>query len=77
MGVRPVLFLQAILFIYLFWLRLWHVEVPGPGFEPVPQQRPGLLQRQHRIRNLLYHKGTPLRAIFDAIWLLWSVAFLL
>ena len=27
-----------------FWLCPPHVEVPGPGIEPVPQQQPELLQ---------------------------------
>lgn len=22
--------------LFFFWLHLWHVEVPGPGIEPVP-----------------------------------------
>ena len=25
-------------FFFFFWLHLWHVEVPEPGIEPVPQQ---------------------------------------
>ena len=23
---------------FFFWLHLWHVEFPGPGIEPAPQQ---------------------------------------
>ena len=30
----------------LFWLPPWHAEVPGTGIEPVPQERPRLLQWQ-------------------------------
>lgn len=29
-------------FFFLFWSQLRHSEVPWSGFEPVPQQRPGL-----------------------------------
>ena len=25
-------------FFFFFWLCLWHVEVPGPGIKPEPQQ---------------------------------------
>ena len=46
------------IFIY-FWPCLCHVEVPGPGTETTPQQRPQPLQRQCQILNLLYHKKTP------------------
>ena len=31
-------------FLVLFWPHLWHVEIPGPGIEPVPQQWPKPLQ---------------------------------
>ena len=31
-------------FIFIFWLNSQRVEVPGPGVEPVPQQRPKPLQ---------------------------------
>ena len=50
--------------IYLFWPHPQHVEVPGPGIEPMPQQLP--LQWQCQILNLLCHKRTPLK-IFDHI----------
>ena len=33
---------------YSLWLCLWHVDVPGPGIKPIPQQ----------ILNLLHHQGT-------------------
>ena len=36
-----------------FWLPPRHVEVPGTGIEPMPQQW------QHQILNPLHHKGTP------------------
>ena len=38
----------GILFV-LFWLCLRHVEVPGPGIKPAPQQWPELLQWQHQV----------------------------
>ena len=47
-----------ICFAHLFWPCLWHVEVPGPGIESMPQQLPELLQWQHQTLNLLCHKGT-------------------
>ena len=25
---------------FFFWLCPWHVEVPGAGIEPIPQQQP-------------------------------------
>ena len=42
-----VFFLSLSLFyLFLFFVLLcpWHMEVPGPGIEPLPQQRPELLQ---------------------------------
>ena len=42
-----------------FLVYLWHVEVPEPGIEPVPQQRPEPLQQQCWILNPLHHKGNP------------------
>ena len=35
----------------LFWLHPWHVEVPGPGIEPTPQQWPEPQQWQCWILN--------------------------
>ena len=29
-----------ILFFFFFWLHPWYEEVPGPGIEPMTQQRP-------------------------------------
>ena len=40
-------------FFFFFWPRLWHVEVPRPGFKPK------LLHQQHRILNPLCHKRVP------------------
>ena len=34
----------AVLFFGFFWQCLWHVEVPGPGIKPMPQQQPEWLQ---------------------------------
>ena len=45
--------------IVFFWLRLWHVQVPRPGFELLSQQPPRLLQFQLQILNLLCHRETP------------------
>ena len=42
------------------------VEVPGPRIEPVPQQRPELLQ-WHQILNLRCHKRTPHSFVFISI----------
>ena len=55
------------LFIYLFissWLHPRHVEVPRPGIEPAPQQRPEPLRWQCWIVNPLCHKGTPILWLF-------------
>jgi len=44
--------------LHLFvWPCTWHVEVPGPGIEPLPVTKP--LQWQHQILNPLCHKRTP------------------
>ena len=37
----------------LFWLCLWHGQVPGPGIKLAPEQWPEPQQRQLRIFNLL------------------------
>ena len=29
-----------LLFFFYFWVCPWHTEVPGPGTEPVPHERP-------------------------------------
>lgn len=52
--------------IYLFhWLHFWHLEVCRPVTEPMPWQRPKLLQRQHQILNLLHPR-----------WILWHLIFI-
>ena len=43
---------------FIFWPCSQHVQVPGPGIKPVPQQWPEPQQSQHLILNLLCHKGT-------------------
>ena len=43
-------FIFSFLFVCLFWPHSWHVEIPWPGIEPVPQ----LQQRQ--ILNMLCHR---------------------
>ena len=71
-------FVFVCLFVCLFWLHLWQVEVPNPGTEPMP------LQGQHQILNLLCHnfpvqiwqcKLNRLRALHSGlgIVLLWQV----
>ena len=45
--------------LFIFGFTLWHVEVPGPGIKPVPQQQPKPLKWHHQILNPLSHKGTP------------------
>ena len=45
--------------LFCCWLLLWHVEIPRPGTEPMPQQWPEPQQRQGQILNLLSHKRTP------------------
>ena len=47
-------------------LHPWHVEVPRPGTEPVPQRQPELLQGQCWILNQLCHKTTPRNAVLKA-----------
>ena len=38
----------------MFWPHPQHVEVPGPGIKPMPQEQSRLLQCQYQILNLLY-----------------------
>ena len=51
-------------FFFFFWLHLQHMEILGPGIEPVPQQWLKLLQWQCQIFNLLCHRGTPRQLSF-------------
>ena len=61
----------------LFWLYTWHVEVPGPGIKPKPQQWPKPLQWQYWILNPIREpKRTPspfVSLIVKCVWefLLW------
>ena len=48
------------LILLLFSAKPVACRVPGPGIEPVPQQQPEPLQRQHWTLNLLHHKEAPL-----------------
>ena len=48
----------------IFWLHLWHAEVPGTGIEPVTQLQPQPQQWQWWILNLLCHKRTPPKIFF-------------
>ena len=45
-------FLYFFFCLFVFWLRLWDVEVPQSGIKPAPQQL------QCRILNSLNHQGT-------------------
>ena len=50
-------------FFFSFSFFLPHLqlfEVPGPGIKLAPQQWPELLQWQHQILKLLYHRRTPI-----------------
>ena len=44
--------------LFYIFLAMGHVEVHGPGTEPVPQQQLKLLQWQHWIHNPLHNKRT-------------------
>lgn len=50
----------AIPYIFFFWLRLWHTEVPGPGFQLELQQQREPQHWQHCILYPLSHQGTPI-----------------
>ena len=52
--------------LFIYWPCLSHVEVPMPGIKPVPQQWPKPLQWQNQIFNLLHHKRTQHKCIFNA-----------
>ena len=41
----------SVCLFFFFLLHLWHMEIPGPGIQPTPQQSPELLW-QHQILNL-------------------------
>ena len=46
------------LFLFLiFWLYLWHIDVPGPGIESETQLQPMPQLQQHQI--LLTHCAVP------------------
>ena len=54
--------------VYLFILsRSWHVEVPGLGVEPMPQQRPKPWLSQSLILNPLHHQELLLCVFFIAM----------
>ena len=62
--VRIGLCLFVFLFLF-FWPDPWHAEVPGPGFELVPQQWPEP-QSSDSARSLTWCQGTP-RFVFKTI----------
>ena len=43
-SLKTILILISWGFLVSFWLHLWHVEIPRPGIEPVPQQQAKPLQ---------------------------------
>ena len=45
--------------LFLFWPHPGHVDIPGPGIEPVLQQRPEPLQWQCQTLNPLCYKRAP------------------
>lgn len=75
---------------FFSWPHPWHVEAPGPGIEPMPQQWPTALEWKPWILNLLNHKGglpnilwfnwnylifTVLCFVFLLLWVVFSVCF--
>ena len=69
-------------FFFSFWLCLACIS-PGPGIEPVPQQRPKPQQWQHQILNLLHQQETPGCISIDwffSFWIcmnMWRIVLLL
>ena len=59
---------QLLFFFFLFWLRSWHVEIPGPGIKPMLQLQPAPQLQQGLILNPLHHKGTSYDLTFDPSW---------
>ena len=68
--------------LFVFWPQSWHVEVPGPGMEPTPQERPKLLQWQRwnfnlccATRELLFfvkgYQGSLYKGLDPALLWLW------
>lgn len=51
----PELCHSSICNFFLFWLRLQHMEIVGPGIEPITQQWPKLLQWQCQILVIEFH----------------------
>ena len=59
-GTLGDMFLLLFFFlIFIFWLYLWHVDIPRPGIEPTPQQQPKPQHSQHWVLNPLSHRETP------------------
>ena len=52
----------------IIYFGLWHVEVPGPGIKPTPQQQPELLQWQCWILNPLHWAGDWTGATTETSW---------
>ena len=63
-------FAYSLLFCFVFWSHLLHVELPRPENEPAPQQRPKTLQWQCQILKSLHHKRT-----LGFCWLYLAVSF--
>ena len=53
---RCFFFYCLFFFFFFFWLSPQHIEFPGPGIKPMPQQPPKPLPWKHWILNLLRHR---------------------
>ena len=51
-------------FFFFLEPHLRHMEVPGPGIEPMPQQQLKSQKWECPILNLLSHQGTPFHSFF-------------
>ena len=60
----------SVSYFFFFLPRPWHVEVPGPGIKPLPQQWPKPLQRQCQILDPLSSQDTP---SFCFVLFCWSI----
>ena len=56
--------LSLFFFFFFFWLHPWRVEVPEPGIEFTPQQKPWLLQWQCRSLTCCNARELHLHAFF-------------
>ena len=54
---------QTFFFFFFFWLHPWHVEFPGTGIKPAPQQ--WLKPWWHQILSPLCHKRMPMQTFYS------------